>query len=233
MSMGSGFALTAGTPATLSFSGPGFSGSLSFTYGPTADSVWPSSSSTPAYVINPQGFSGTFTDTNHGLNINNESITGLYSNTNPTGPRDTQHNTMGPANINFLDGITDPDHIFPPYVGSSLSFDNLYWPNGVSPASAYGWPFAGGKLDVYGVMFTVAAPDSQTYDVDVWFNGYGAPPGYEGYGVAVVLDPTALVAKDYVTGSVPELSTWAMMGLGFLGLASVGHRRGVRSAAAA
>lgn len=233
-------AFATGTVATgnadFTFSGPGFSGNLSFTYGPSADSVWPGTSATPAYLINPGSVTGTFTDTNNGLGIVAASITGLFPNTTPTGPQGSD-NTKGPAQINFIGPVADPNNLLPPddivaEVGGFLSFDNLYWPNGTpnpnlspAPSGAWtGWPFFGGNVDVYGIAFTVTA-NSNTYDVDLWYNGNGAPPGYRNYGVAVILDPPReLTVVDYVSGSVPEPSTWAMMCLGFASLGFLGYR---------
>ena len=231
------FATTVDTgSANFTFGGPGFSGNLSFTYGPSADSIWPGTSATPAYLINPGSVSGTFTDTNHGLGISGASITGLYPNTNPIGAQDPA-NTKAPKEVNFLGPISDPNNLLPPddlvpEVGYFLSYDNLYWPNGTpnpnldpAPSGAWtGWPFFGGNVDVYGIIFTVTA-NSNTYDVDLWYNGIGAPPGYQNYGVAVVLDPPdQLTAVDYVNGSVPESSTWAMMCLGFASLGFLSYR---------
>ena len=68
-------------------------------------------------------------------------------------------------------------------------------------------------------------------DVDLWFNGIGAPPGTMGYGVAVLADGPPVVL-DYVAGSVPEPSTWAMMALGFVALGFAGRRAARRAAAA-
>jgi hypothetical protein len=67
-------------------------------------------------------------------------------------------------------------------------------------------------------------------DVDLWFNGIGAPPGTEGFGVAVMADGATPVVLDYVAGSVPEPATWAMMLLGFAGLGFLGYRRSGRLA---
>ena len=165
------------------------------------------------------------------MNISNAAIQGLVAVTR-IGPQDPA-NTAGPADISYLLPI-DPNgvlgsgnNIKPPGQTPvyAVSYNNLYWPGGFPASAAYGWNWGGGHLEVYGVAFTVNA-NANTYDVDVWFNGYGAPPGYIGYGAAVIAVGAngGLTAEDYVAGSVPEPSTWALMGLGFVGLAFAGFR---------
>ena len=85
---------------------------------------------------------------------------------------------------------------------------------------------AGGLLDDYGVMFTLTNGDV----VDLYSNG-GTGPG--AYGVVVCWS-----AADYTNGgglsvATPELSTWAMMGLGFATLAASGARLRRRAVARA
>ena len=109
-----------------------------------------------------------------------------------------------------------------------LTYDNLYWP-ATAPPTASDYQVHGGYLDIYGLMFNIG--DSTV--VDLWSNGIFAPATPADYGVAVA---TADNALDYVSGGVtatPEASTWAMMALGFLGLAGSGlrARRPARSAA--
>ena len=109
-----------------------------------------------------------------------------------------------------------------------LTYDNLYWP-ATAPPTASDYQVHGGYLDIYGLMFNIG--DSTV--VDLWSNGIFALGTPADYGVAVATPDNAL---DYVSGGVtatPEASTWAMMALGFLGLAGSGlrARRPARSAA--
>jgi hypothetical protein len=103
-----------------------------------------------------------------------------------------------------------------------LTYDNLFWPAG-SPQTASDYPFHGGFLDIYGLMFNIGGGKV----VDLWSNGNfsGGGPGPVNYGVAVATADTAL---DYVDGgvvAVPEPSGYVLMlaGLGVLG--SIVRRR--------
>jgi PEP-CTERM motif len=211
------------TTTTLNFTAPGVSGSVELTYGTTTDAKYPSGTY-PETAYEITGIAGTFSDSNNGLNIVNAPITGLYTLTK-TGPADPA-NVGAPADLSLLT-VSDPSHLLP--FGPSVSYDNLYWPGG-APVSAWvaaEWPFFGGPLDVYGVMFkiNVGTADDPVYDdVDLWFNGLGAPVGYMRYGVAVLADGATPVVLDYVAGSVPEPSTWVMMALGFATLGFAGFR---------
>jgi PEP-CTERM motif len=219
------------TTTTLNFTAPGVSGSVELTYGIATDAKYPSGMF-PETAYEVTGIGGTFSDSNNGLGIVNAPIVGLYTLTK-TGPADPA-NVGAPADMSTI-AVSDPSNLLP--FGTSVSYDNLYWPEG-APITAWvamEWPFFGGPLDVYGVMFqinvgTAGAPIID--DVDLWFNGISAPVGTMGYGVAVLADGDTPVVLDYVAGSVPEPSTWAMMALGFVALGFVGRRATRRAAAA-
>ncbi len=214
--------------ADISFSGPGFSGSVTVTYGSTTDANYNGTNPNyPGTGYEVTGVTGTFSDSNNGLNISNAPISGLVP-ISPSPPNDPG-NTTAPADFSFLNNISDPNHVLssnnlapPPATYYQLSYDNLYWPGGAPPI-VFDWTYSGGPLDIYGLLFTINAGGGNTDTVDLWYNGLGAPPGYEGYGAAVISGD--LVALDYVAGSVPEPSTWALMALGFAGLGFAGDRR--------
>jgi len=218
------------TTTTLNFTAPGVSGSVELT-GTTTDGKYPSGKY-PETAYEIAGISGTFSDSNNGLAIVNAPIVGLFTLTK-TGPADPA-NVGAPADMSTI-VVSDPSNLLP--FGPSVSYDNLYWPGG-APITAWvaaEWPFFGGPLDVYGVMFKVNVGTTDVPvidDVDLWFNGIGAPVGTMGYGVAVLADPETPVVLDYVAGSVPEPSTWAMMALGFVALGFAGRRATRRAAAA-
>jgi hypothetical protein len=222
------------TTTTLDFTAPGITGSLQLTYGTATDAKYPSAGF-PETAYELTGISGTFSDSNHGLNIVDAPVVELYTLTK-TGPADPA-NTGAPADLSSIDP-SDPNSLLPFFSFGAVTYDNLYWPGG-APISAWvaaDWPFFGGPLDVYGVMFqvNVGTTNAPIYDdVDLWYNGIGAPVGSQGFGVAVLADNDgAPVVLDYVAGGVPEPSTWAMMALGFVALGFAGHRAARRTVAA-
>ena len=77
------------TTTTLDFTAPGISGSLQLTYGTATDAKYPSA----GYELTD--ISGTFSDSNHGLNIVDAPVVELYTLTK-TGPADpAQHGRPG------------------------------------------------------------------------------------------------------------------------------------------
>jgi len=154
------------------------------------------------------GITGTFTDSNANANFTG-AITGLQTTSLPSG--------IG-ADGTFIPPGSQAD-------GYGFSYDNLFYPGG-SPQTASDYPFSGGFLDIYGLVFTT----SSNVAVNFWSNGdlggltYGA--GFTD-GVDVL---------DYVGGisasAVPEPATWSMMilGVGFAGGALRRRRAGVATA---
>jgi PEP-CTERM motif len=198
----------------ITFSGGGVSGSLVITFGPGTDTKYP----TTGFEIT--GVSGTFTDTNIG--INDASITSLVT-ISPTSPLDP---------LNFA-----APHDFSHYAvakglpvdnGGFLTYDNLFWPGG-APVTATGYDGAGNFLDIYGLLFSIGGGDV----VDLFSNGvgFGINPGDTNvFGVAVATPETALdYVPNGVTASTPEPSTWAMMVIGFAGLGFAGYRKARRA----
>lgn len=189
----------------FSFSGPGVSGTVLLTYGSAADAKYPQ-----AFEVT--GVSGTFSDTNNGLNIVGASIGSLVAINHAT-PEPT--NLLAPADFSKFAVAAG----LPPENNGSLSYDNLYYPGG-SPQTASDYPFSGGVFDIYGMMFDIG----NGRVVNLWSNGIlggddtGGPVNY---GVAVA---TASQALDYVgdVAAVPEPSTFALLmaGLGVLGWAA-------------
>jgi hypothetical protein len=190
----------------FTFTGPGVSGSIELTYGAATDMKY-------SQAFEVTGISGTFSDSNNGLNIVNASISSLMPITRDTPEPD---NLLAPHDFSRFAVATGLD----PQSNGFTTYDNLLWPGG-SPATASDYPLHGGFLDIYGVMFTLGNGDV----VDLWSAGNitGTPP--ISYGVAVVTHATAL---DYVSGGVsatatPEPGTVILLGGGLLAL--VGWRR--------
>jgi hypothetical protein len=189
----------------LGFVGPGVNATLQLTYGPASDQKYSS-------ALQVVGISGTFTDTNNGLNIVDAPITSLIAVTQDS-PEPT--NLLAPKNFSRFAVATG----LSAQSGGFLTYDNLVWPNG-SPQTATDYPLHGGILDIYGLMFGIGGGRV----VDIWSNGTPSGSGAGPiYGVAVATSQTAL---DYVGGvsAAPEPGTIALLG-GGLGLLMFARRR--------
>lgn len=183
------------------FAGAGVSGTVQLTYGTATDGKYPQ-----AFEVT--GISGTFSDSNNGLNIVNASISGLEA---------IRHDTPEPTNLlaphdfsrfAVTAGLPSENNGF-------LTYDNLFYPGG-SPPTASDYPVHGGFLDIYGLLFDIGGGRV----VDFWsngdFSGTGAAP--VDYGVAVATRDGAL---DYAGGGVsvsPEPGALGLLGSGLLGL---------------
>jgi hypothetical protein len=194
----------------FAFSGPGVSGTVDLIYDAATDAKYPQ-----AFEVT--GISGTFSDSNNGLNLVNV----------PIGPLEPiKHDTPEPTNLLAPNDFSR----FPVATGlpaqnnGFLTYDNLFYPGG-SPQTASDYPFHGGFVDIYGLLFDIGGGKV----VDFWSNGdfSGTGQGPIDYGVAVATPDTSL---DYVGGGVtvaPEPSTSAMLGIGLLAML-VWMRRTVR-----
>ncbi len=174
------------------FTGPGVSGTVSLTYGALTDATYPQAREVT-------GISGQFSDAN--LGILNATIFGLVP-INHSTPEPT--NLLAPNDFSRLPVAAGTGH-------GSLSYDNLLYPGG-SPQSASDYPFHGGFLDIYGLLFNIG--DGRV--VNLWSNGVLPRTTVPDYGVAVATEATQL---DYVGGGVavtPEPSTVWLLGLGTL-----------------
>ncbi len=184
----------------FSFAGDRVSGTVQLTYGAATDRKYPQ-----AFEVT--GISGSFSDSNNGLNMVNTPI-GLLLPITHDAPEPT--NLLAPNDFSRFAVTTG----LPPEANGFLTFDNLFYPGG-SPPTATDYQVHGGFLDIYG-LFDIGGGKV----VDFWSNGdfSGTGAGPIDYGVAVATHDAAV---DYVGGGVavsPEPSAFGLLGSGLLGM---------------
>lgn len=150
-----------------------------------------------ADALQVTSISGTFTDTNEGILA--ATITGLE--TTP---------------------IPGPPPFVPAFSSQGFSFDNLFYPAGNAPIVCSGYPFPGGLVDTYGIVFDIAGG----YSAEVWSDGFApgtTDPVYnaadaDASGFLDYPDPTYGQGVPVTLLATPEPSSFAFLGAGVLGL---------------
>ncbi len=193
-------ALASAETFEITVNGDGISAAITLTYGAETDATYAA-----AKVVT--GISGSFSNT--ALGISNASILGLVK-TNFATP-DVQ-NLLAPRNFSRFSVAEGTSPISNGYI----SYDNLLWLGG-SPQTASDYPFSGGLLDIYGLLFRIGSGRV----VNLWSNGdFGGGPVY-GAHVATVDEMLVKDAAVSVT-AVPEPASVALLlaGLGLVGVAA-------------
>jgi hypothetical protein len=171
------------------------------------------------------GISGSFSDTNVGVS---GAISGLYQ------PVSYVSDTLGTPGVAFTSG--------------GLSYDDLFYPAGDSPAICYElvngiptltYPFSGGQFDIFGVAFDIAGAGG--YVAELWSNGdVGNGPIVYAAGLAnatgIVDNPNAVPGPgvpppgrygSLTTSAVPEPHSLFSLGIGLIALVCLAARRGL------
>lgn len=212
----------------FSFNGPGFSGNALLTIAPNVAPADPDpncgTAGHNACRTDPPGaytitaISGTFSNPLN--NIVNAAITGLVA-IGPANERDPVFDPKVPSSLSFIDYGSGAG-------AGALSYNNLFYPDG-SPIVCTTFANSGTYLDVYGLAFTVAGG----YTVDVWGDGDLHGPGTTAYGASLIdgnqLLATSFDGVDATVAAVPEPSTFALLGVGLLGMLVWRKRAGGRA----
>lgn len=214
------------TTVEIGFTGAMGSGHASLTVGPDNTGVEPAGPSDPAGAQLISDASGTFSNSTFG----NVTITGVQPR-NFALPFDMQSGCTPyaacwhpgylpfPASFSqFAAGGTSAQD------NGVITYDDLFYPDG-SPQTCWDYPFFGGFLDPYGVMFSL----SNGGYLDLWSFGV-VPSGFFGpgsggltYGMAVIQSVPGegymvLPGPPFAAASVPEPDSFWLFAAGLLGL---------------
>lgn len=209
------------TPVHIGFNGAGGSGHVLLTVGPDTTAGDPATAPHEAQLIT--NASGTFSDTN--LSMTNVPITGVMARNFAT-PDDVTSGKWKVGDVPFPKSFSTLAASKLPPTDTAITFDDLFYPGG-SPQTCFDYPFFGGFLDGYGVMFTL----NNGGFVDLWSDGVTAAgafgptwPGGLTYGFAVITlnSDNQLEVSDFqfngVRAAVPEPDLLWLFGAAMLGL---------------
>lgn len=213
------------TTVEIGFNGAMGSGHASLTVVTDTTGAEPAGPSDPSGAQVVTGASGTFTN----ATLGSVTITGVLAR-NFALPFDMQSGgTWQPGDLPFpasfsqlaAAGTSAQDN-------GVITYDDLFYAHG-SPHTCWDYPFFGGFLDPYGVMFSLSSGGNLVGYLDLWSFGVVAPdalgPGTGGltYGMAVMqlnsdggLD--VLGGAPFATAAVPEPNFLWLFGTALLGL---------------
>ncbi len=155
----------------FTFNGGGITSSGTLTFVPAPDDT--SGVSTPG-TNEITGITGTFTDSNDGIS---GAITGLYT------------------PLSYISPAVEPVA----FTTAGLSYDDLFFPAGNSPADCPGYPFSGGDFDILGVAFNVEGGYVGEFFSDGNYPGYSGP-----VYAAADASSTTILDNPNPDGSLPE-----------------------------
>jgi hypothetical protein len=113
---------------------------------------------------------------------------------------------------------------------AGYTYDNLYYPSGSPAICSADYPFSGGVLDIFGVLFNVNDAGT-TYTVDLWSNGVVPVVGLN-YAISVAQGVNTI--NDGVGGNgvtlnsftiSPEPASLFLVGIGLVGLVALRVRK--------
>lgn len=205
------------SPVQIGFNGAGGTGHALLTLGP--DSLAGTVPGDPSNALLITNASGTFSDANLGLY--NIAITGVLARNFAT-PFDVSDGKWQPGDVPFPESFSQLATANAPQQDNGVTtYSDLFYVGG-SPQTCWDYPFAGGFLDPYGVMFTLGNGDV----VDLFsFGSIFVPtmsPVYLQYGFEVI-DPSNggnLLDAEFggVHAAVPEPGFLWLFGAAVLGL---------------
>jgi hypothetical protein len=154
------------------------------------------------------GITGTFLDTGDGVS---GPISGLVP---------SAYSNVCPGAANFSP--------------AGYSYDNLYYPSGSPAICSFDYPFSGGVLDIFGVLFNVNDAGT-TYTVDLWSNGVLPGTGLS-YGLSLAkgantindgVAPNGVYLSSFAT---PEPAKVSYLLVGLAALIFVARRKSATAA---